>query len=304
MAESRTMLLFGGTGRAGQIVRREATASGWKVVAPTREECNLLRPEEVCDYVLNMPTAVVVNCAAISGLESCADDALAAHLVNAVSPAQMALACRHTGARFMHLSTDYVLDGRRAGKKREQAHCKPVSTYGESKREGELQVLEAFPEALILRVSWICGNPARPSFVETTLSRALRGESIAAIADKWSMPTHAADIARAMLELIPPGQSGVLHVCSTGEPLSWHDCARIALRCAQQMGKIDRLPDVEQKRLRGASFFREPRPVHTAMDSSRLREMGVIMPSGEETLRRAVKDFFFCGDHECVKINQ
>ncbi len=204
------LLLFGATGRTGQVLREAAEQAGYEVQAPTHAECPLEQAEQVSDLVLVSGAELVVNCAAISGLEACGDDALQAHLVNAVAPAAMALACRHTGARFVHLSTDYVLCGQRAGLKNEAAKCRPINCYGESKREGELQVLEALPTAVVARVSWVCGNPRKPSFVESTVARALAGQPLAAVDDKYSLPTDAADIARAVLALGEGDYSGVV----------------------------------------------------------------------------------------------
>ena len=146
------MLLFGATGRTGQVLRKAAEQAGYEVLAPTHAECPLEQVEMVSDLVLASGANLVVNCAAISGLEACGDDALQAHLVNAVAPAAMALACRHTGARFVHLSTDYVLCGQRAGLKNEAAKCRPVSCYGESKREGEQIGRASCRERVWLRV--------------------------------------------------------------------------------------------------------------------------------------------------------
>lgn len=285
------MLLFGGTGRTGQVMHRVARATGWQVVAPAHAECDLLQSEYVSDCVLGSGADLVVNCAAISGLEACLDDPLSAHLVNAVAPAAMALACRHTGARFVHLSTDYVLEGHRSGLKEERSRCKPINVYGESKKEGELQVLEALPQALILRVSWVCGNPHLPSFVETTLRKAFAGEELAAIADKFSLPTDAEDIARVVLALADRRVSGVLHVCSVGEPMSWYDCACTALEHAARLGAVSTVPRVERQLLAHASFFREPRPRHTSMSTVRLRGLGVDMPSAQQTLCRVTERY-------------
>ena len=287
------MLVFGASGRMGEVMCREARAAGWELVCPKRAECDLLRPAEVSDFVLAHPDArAVVNCAAMSGLEACLDDALSAHWVNAVSPAEMALACRHTGARFIHLSTDYVLDGRRPGKKAEDARCKPVNLYSESKREGELQVMENDAESLILRVSWLCGNPAKPSFVESTLARAMRGEALAAVADKYSMPTHVDDVARVVLELIHRGaRGGIYHVASDGEPLSWYGCVGVALSYAVEAGVLSALPPVAAQELDRVSFFRTPRPRYTGMDIMSLRSLGISMPTAVETLRRAAAGY-------------
>lgn len=291
------MLIFGGSGRTGQVMQQAATAAGWEVLAPTHADCDLLNAEAVTAAVLNSGAAAVVNCAAISGLEACLDDPLTAHLVNAVAPASMALACRHTGARFVHLSTDYVLEGQRPGLKNESTRCKPANVYGLSKREGEQQVAEALESALILRVSWVCGNPVKPSFVESTLSKALAGAPLAAIADKYSLPTDAADIARVVPELLPLQVSGVLHVCSGGEPLSWYDCAMIVLQHAVALGALPQMPPMQQQLLAQATFFREVRPRHTAMSNERLLSLGIPMPTAVQTLQnvaeRYLKNFGF-----------
>lgn len=283
------MLLFGGSGRTGQVMQRRAAEAGWEVLAPAHAECDLEDAQAVGAFVLRSGAHAVVNCAAVSGLEACCDDPVKAHLTNALAPATMALACRHTGARFVHLSTDYVLDGRRAGLKSESAKCKPVSIYGESKREGELQVAEALEQALVLRVSWVCGNPGKPSFVESVLARALRGEALSAIADKYSMPTDAEDIARVVLALLPTPVHGVLHVCAAGEPVSWYDCALLALQEAVAAGALPTLPPLQRTRLADASFFREQRPPHTAMSNAALLRLGVSMPGVAETIHRVTR---------------
>lgn len=284
-------LLFGASGRTGQVIARIIKDSGKLLLAPSHAECPLEDAEAVSDYVLASGANVVVNCAAISGLEACADDPLRAHLVNAVAPAAMALACRHTGAKFVHLSTDYVLDGRRAGLKDESAKCRPICVYGESKREGEMQVLEAYASSIIARVSWIGGNPQKPGFAETILRKAIAGESLSAIADKYSKPTDAEDIARAVMALAESNASGIVHVCSAGEPVSWHECARIALDEAVSMGFLSALPEVQPQLLDSVPFFREPRPRHTAMNPARLEKWGINMPTAEQTLRHMARRF-------------
>lgn len=285
------ILVFGGTGRTGQVMCRVAAEAGLAVQAPAHELCPLEDAEAVSDLVLGSDAELVVNCAAVSGLEACGDDPLRAHLINAVAPAAMALACRHTGARFVHLSTDYVLDGRRPGLKNESAKCRPVCVYAESKREGEMQVQEAWAESIIARVSWICGNPAKPGFPESVVAKAVAGQALAAIADKTSLPTDAEDIARAVLSLAAAGTKGVYHVCSQGEPMSWWDCANVALDEAVRLGALAALPPVARQKLDEVPFFRELRPRHTAMDSARLAAMGIGMPTAEETVRRAVLRF-------------
>lgn len=157
--------------------------------------------------------------------------------VNAMAPEMMARICRLEGMRFIHLSTDYVLDGRRAGLKTESDKCRPVNVYGESKLEAELRVREEMPEALVARVSWVFGNPERPSFPEMVLRKALNGEPLSAVADKWSMPAWVEDLCGWLRFLAYESDaSGALHLCQSGEPVSWHGYAVTALKCAVKHG--------------------------------------------------------------------
>ncbi len=284
-------MILGARGRSGQIMAQIAAAQGHHTLTPTREECNLLKPDSVADHILASGADIIINCAAISGLEACADDALAAHLVNAAGPAAAALACRHTGAQFIHLSTDYVLDGRKAGHKDEKAPCRPCCHYGESKREGEQQIIEANTDSLILRVSWLCGNPARPGFPESVAAKALRGEALAAIADKYSLPTDVHDLARAALTLAEKRINGLYNACATGEGLTWHQSAQIAVQALVAAGALPQMPPIEEQKLDQVPFFRERRPRHTAMSNAKLLAQGIAMPTAEQTIRRAVQRY-------------
>lgn len=284
----KCLLLFGASGRIGQVIARRAQEEGYRLLAPSHAECPLEETERVSDLVLHSGAQVVINAAAVSRLEACEDDPLQAHLVNALAPAAMALACRHTGARFLHLSTDYVLEGHRPGLKDESTRCKPLNIYGESKREAEFAIAEAFAESVILRVSWVCGNPDKPGFIEQTLMRAEAGEPLAAIDDQFSLPTDAEDVARVLLALAETEARGVYQLCAGNTPLSRRDCAVLALREAVRLGLLPALPEVARQKLNSVSFFRAVRPQHTAMNNGKLRALGIPLPTAEEALAAIV----------------
>lgn len=286
---NKVLLLFGASGRIGQVIARRAAERGYHLLAPTHAECPIENAERVSDLVLHSGARVVINAAAVSRLEACEDDPLHAHLVNAVAPAAMALACRHTGARFLHLSTDYVLEGHRAGLKDESTRCKPLNVYGESKREAEFAIAEAFAESLIIRVSWVSGNPGKPGFIEQTLERALAGDPLAAIADQYSLPTDAEDVARALLALAETDARGVYQLCAGGAPMSRRDCALLALREAVRLGLLPELPAVEPQHLKSVPFFRAVRPQHTAMNNAKLCALGIPLPTAEEAIQAMVE---------------
>ena len=232
-------LVFGADGRVGSRLAAYLEEHGLEVVKCGRGFCDLKDLSALKRVLLSSGATHVVNCAAVSGLEACLDDPETAHRVNAMAPEMMARICRLEGMRFIHLSTDYVLDGRRRGLKTEEGKCRPVNVYGESKLEAEFRVREEMPDALIARVSWVFGNPERPSFPEMVLRRAMKREPLAAVADKWSMPTWMEDLC-AWLRFLAyeSGASGVLHLCQSGEPVSWHSYAVAVLKCAVKHGLL------------------------------------------------------------------
>lgn len=174
---------------------------------------------------------------------------------------------------MIHFSTDYVFDGVTVGMKSEEEPADGLSIYGRSKRAGELAVMAEYPEAAIVRVSWVQGGD-KPAFIDQICAKALRGEALEAVADKWSMPTFMEELAvwiRQMLEVPHPG--GVWHCCQEGPPASWHDLAVHAVRLLHQQGRLAAVPEVKALRLSdlmASGMFRAPRPVHTAMRCERL----------------------------------
>ena len=286
-------LIFGASGKVGSQLAAKLAQSANRVDTPSRQVCDLSSPAQIDSFIEQSPAGYIINCAAISGIESCLDDPVTAHYVNAMAPDAMAQACHREGKRFIHLSTDYVLDGRREGLKNESTKCKPVNTYGESKWEAEMRILETMPEALITRVSWVFGHPDKPSFPESVLARALRGETIAAVEDKYSMPTWLGDLCPWLERLsLMPEVKGVLHLCQSGDPMSWHRYAEITLQAAFDCGLLSEIPPVAKQRLDEEAGFRDARPRHTAMDSSQLGAIiGETIRPHQEAIRLAVSDY-------------
>ncbi|MCC8021923.1 MAG: NAD(P)-dependent oxidoreductase [Akkermansia sp.] len=286
-------LIFGAGGRVGSFLARRLTEWGCEAAVCGRGEVDLVDSFAIEPFIEKLCPECVVNCAAVSGVDEAFKDPLTAHLVNALAPAMMARCCQRLGIRFIHLSTDYVLDGSRPGLKDEASRCRPCCVYGESKLEGELQVVREMPGALVLRVSWVCGNPMRPSFAEVFAERVLRGEALSAIADKTSLPTHVESIARTVAGLASRGDvSGVFHLCSIGEPMSWHGYATQIARELMLRGRLVQMPEIIPIRLEDMNSFLDSRPMHTAMNAGRLSNLlDQPLPSSVESVACAVELF-------------
>jgi len=230
-----------------------------------------------------LPDAVV-NAAAFTAVDRCESEEPLARRVNAEAPGRLAARCRERGVRFVHVSTDFVFDGRARRPYREEDPPRPLGAYGRTKREGEERVLEACPAALVVRTSWVFG-PGR-NFVRTMVEQAerrLRGEAegpLRVVADQRGRPTYAADLADALLQLAGTGASGLLHWCNDGEA-SWYELARAALEEAGCTA-------VAVEPIRAEEWPRPaPVPAYSVLDIRRARSLGV----GARPWREALADY-------------
>jgi dTDP-4-dehydrorhamnose reductase len=136
---------------------------------------------------------------------------------------------------MVHVSTDYVFDGSSSRPYREDDRARPISAYGASKLAGEAMVAAAGGEHLIVRTSGVLGRGASRakggSFVERIVAAAREGKPLRVVSDQLFSPTHAGDLARALIALVEARARGLHHVTNSGE-CSWHELAVAALQTA------------------------------------------------------------------------
>lgn len=283
------ILITGAGGRVGSYLARFLGEQGHEISSWGRGDVDFSAP----DGLKNLPRFLekaapdaIINCAAISSLEMCLDDPVTAHRVNAMMPESLARFCDREGVKLIHFSTDYVLDGRRPGKKGEDAKCKPINIYGESKYEAELRLHEYGASPIIARVSWVFGNSGKPSFPESIIQKALAGLPLEAVEDKFSLPTSLTTISRAVEAFLAMEESGgVYHLCDSGEPVSWREYAQGTLDAAACLGLDLKTTNVQGIGMASLAAFRDPRPVHTAMDNAKLSALlGGSIPDWRQTL--------------------
>ncbi|MDD5199337.1 MAG: dTDP-4-dehydrorhamnose reductase [Terrimicrobiaceae bacterium] len=262
------------------------------VRAFARPELDLLDPKTI-DRCLGKkePFDWVVNCAAQTNVDACERQPEQARLVNTVAARHIAERCARTGARFIHISTDYVFDGRQRVPYDEEAAPSPLSVYGQSKADGEFGVLAALPEAIVARVSWVFG-PEKASFIDMLISRALGHAKVAAIANKWSTPTYTEDLADwlgALVAADAPG--GVYHLCNAGG-CSWREYGEHALHCAADQGLPVKTKTVAPLEIEELEGFVAERPVYTVMSTARFTNLTKIAPRPwEDAVRDYVRDY-------------
>lgn len=272
-------MIVGSRGRIGSAVARRFSALPWcRVTALDRSALPLDDPGVVRERLGGYSFDVLVNCAAITGVDACELDREAAWAVNALAPEAMAEVCRAKNARMVHLSTDYVFEGEVGGYRTEEETPRPLGYYGKSKLGGEARVLRAAPGNLVLRTSWVFGSE-RASFPDMILERARSGRPVEAISDKWSSPCYSEDFA-AWLEVLlgRPEIGGVLHLCNAGS-CTWRDYGQAVL---DQYGEItgEQLPvtNVLPMALSSMTQFTARRPIHSAMSCERFTRLTGIAP--------------------------
>lgn len=242
MADQKRLLVIGASGLLGSKLVAQARGrydfrgtynpavdgkSDWRL-----DPLDMGSKDEVDAIFSKLKPEVVVLAAAMTNVDACEKDPTTANRVNASGPLLVARACKASGARLVHVSTDYVFDGAKARPYREDDMPRPISVYGVSKLAGERSVLMTLPGAVVARPAVLYGwNPLedKENFVTWVLKRLRKGERATLFQDQTISPTFADDLARTLLELAERDVSGVWHV-SGPDCLDRPTCGRMIAR--------------------------------------------------------------------------
>jgi dTDP-4-dehydrorhamnose reductase len=207
----------------------------------------------------------LISAAAATNVDWCEQHQADAERINAHAVAELGALSAERGVRCLHVSTDYVFDGLASRPYGEEDPALPISVYGKSKRLGEELLLQADPNHLVIRVSWVFG-PDKPSFIDWALDQALSRETISAIDDKVSSPTYTLDFVqwiRPLLFEFPIG--GILHLCNPGG-CTWREYAQWAIDSARAEGVHFKTHQVLPITLESMSTFVARRPLYTVLE--------------------------------------
>ncbi|MFN2572418.1 MAG: dTDP-4-dehydrorhamnose reductase [Gemmatimonadales bacterium] len=173
----------------------------------------------------------IINCAAYTQVDRAESEPEIAERVNARGPANLAHAARDSGARLLHLGSDYVFDGKALRPYREDDAVAPLSVYGRTKLAGEEVLREILPDGhLIVRSQWLFGQGG-PNFVATIVRLARERQELKVVNDQHGCPTSSADLGAALWKLIAVGARGTVH-CANEGVATWYDLACAAVAAA------------------------------------------------------------------------
>ena len=259
----------------------------------------------VSAFVRDNGINLIVNCAAYTNVDKAEDDEAAAERLNADAVRNLGEAAAEYGARVVHVSTDYVFDGKAFTPYREEDTPRPATAYGRTKRHGEQQLLEVLPDAVIVRTAWLYSTFGN-NFVKTMIRLGKEKESFGVVFDQVGSPTYAADLAQAIYVIIEDDEwhGGIYHFTDEGV-CSWFDFtheihalynAQVMLRGYQagqaeaEYNAADELIKAVVHPIRSEEYqYRTPRPAYSVLDKAKIKKtFGVEIPHWRDSLARCI----------------
>ncbi|MBL9011233.1 MAG: dTDP-4-dehydrorhamnose reductase [Alphaproteobacteria bacterium] len=277
-------------GRSGQLAEALRETPGHEIVALGRPDLDLTRSETIAAAFDAARPEAVINAAAYTAVDKAETDEAAAMAVNA-GAGRLAAAASRLGLPFIHVSTDYVFDGRASRPYREDDPVAPLGAYGRSKRAGEIAVLEAMPQAVIVRTAWVFHHGGA-NFLRTMLRLAETRDEVGVVADQRGAPTYAPDLAVALVAMIERMKAdgtaaprGLFHATGSGET-TWHGFAAAIFAGAARRGlKVPALKAI------ATADYPTParRPAYSVLDCARLEaDFGLRLPQWQDAVERCL----------------
>ena len=277
----RPILVAGTTGQLARSLVDVGEQRAIPIVAVSRPKLDLENADSIERVVKAVLPRAIVNAAAYTAVDMAESEPERAFAVNRDGAGRLAATARRFRIPFVHVSTDYVFDGRKAS-----AYCEddvpcPLGIYGQSKLEGEKAVMDANPDALVFRTSWIY-SPYGTNFLKTMLRLADTRDVVRVVDDQYGAPTAAIDLGRAIVDALVQvlerearGRAGVYHVTAAGET-TWYGFAKAIFAGWRDRGH--RIPQLEA--ITTADYpTRVKRPANSRLDCGKIqRDFGVCLP--------------------------
>jgi len=205
--------VIGSAGMLGKAFLETCRREQIDVIGTTRSQADVTSFSSLESACSSISPTHIVNCAAFTDVDGAEKKKEEAYAVNAEGAENIAKLAKQSNTRLIHISTDYVFNGKGTEPYREEESCAPINVYGQSKRDGEIKVLEALPTACIVRTSWLFGKGGK-NFISSVLDWLQKKEELQVVSDQCGRPTYCQDLADALLALLDA--EGVFHFASEG----------------------------------------------------------------------------------------
>lgn len=267
------ILVTGANGQLGKEFRLIADQyPGFTFLFLSREDLAIHHFELVRNFFRSFKPDICINCAAYTAVDKAETEPDLAKLVNAESTGVLAAVCKEYNTRFIHISTDYVFNGNAQKPYTESDPTDPQSVYGATKREGEILALQYNPQTMIFRTSWVYSVYGK-NFVKTMMRLMKEKPSISVVNDQWGSPTHAADLAKCIMDILASGKfiPGIYHFSNEGM-INWFQFAEAIKELTGSSCEVNPIP---------TSAYPTPakRPAYSVMSKEKIKEVFNIEPA-------------------------
>ncbi len=287
------ILLLGSTGQVGQELLKTLSTLG-EVITLTRQELDLTNSDQIAETIASWQPKIIINASAYTAVDKAESESELAMAINTVAPKIMAQAAQVLSATLVHISTDYVFNGKNHTPYIEEDEPDPIGVYGKSKLLGELGVKENCDRHIILRTAWVYGARGHGNFVKTMLRLGAEKEELRIVSDQIGNPTWSYDIANAIANLLnfPENQIpwGTYHFTNSGVA-SWYDFAVAIFEEGHKLNfplKIKTvLPITTEEYPTPAQ-----RPAFSVLSKAKFRKtLGVYPPYWRDSLKKMLEEY-------------
>jgi dTDP-4-dehydrorhamnose reductase len=287
---SKSILLIGCNGQVGTQLKKTLQPCS-NLIAVARPVIELAQPETIKDLIKQHQPEIIINAAAYTSVDKAESEPELANKINAIASKVLAQEAEKLGALLIHISTDYVFDGKSSSPYQENDSTNPLSVYGKTKLAAEQAIRSNCSNHLILRTAWVYGTAGKSNFVKTMLRLGAEKTELKIVADQVGSPTRAKHIAQTIALLISNScKSGTYHYTNSGVA-SWYDFAVAIFEEARLLDfplKIERVIPITTSEYPTAAT----RPSYSVLNCSKISALiESYPPHWRQSLREMLQEF-------------
>ena len=235
------ILVTGSNGQLGSEIKSISSDYSYNFFFTDRNNIDITSKDSIKEFCKTNNINVIINCAAYTAVDKAQSDEINADLINRKAVKKLALVSQELNIKLIHISTDYVFDGKNFKPYCEEFQTNPQSIYGKTKLDGENEMRDINPKnSIIIRTSWIYSYYGN-NFVKTMLRLGKEKEELGVIFDQIGTPTYAKDLAKTILDIIPQIENSKVEIYNYSNEgvLSWYDFAKEIMKMAKLNCKIN-----------------------------------------------------------------
>ncbi len=279
------ILVTGANGQLGSEIKVLSSEYNYNFFFTNREDLDITNEQDIRIFIENNNIDTIINCAAYTAVDKAQKDKKNADLVNRKAVKRLAKISKEKNIKLIHISTDYVFDGRNYKPYNEEFQTNPNSVYGQTKLDGEREMKKINPyNSIIIRTSWVYSSFGA-NFVKTMLRLGKEKKELGIIFDQIGTPTYSRDLAKVILDILPKikNKKVTIYNYSNEGVLSWYDFAKEIMK----MAKID-------CKINPIETFQYPtpasRPHYSLLNKSKIKkDFDIIIPYWKDSLEKCLK---------------